>query len=192
MGHHGPRFLTAGMRPFRRRFGKYVATFEPAEASLVADLVDQVRQLLAKRRSQNPDDPLATLTGMTMGSADRPSDPALARLFPDFSADDPELSAGLRTLHEPSLLAAKDAAAMTLLDTLPRSGGQVRLDEPTAVAWSQALNDVRLALGVRLEITEDDTPPPGADDPESPQAAMYSTYRWLSAVQDSLVSTLLE
>lgn len=180
------------MRPFRRRFGKYVASFESAEAALIADLVDQVRQLFAHRRSESPDDPLAQLTGITVGSSRRPSDAALARLFPDFSADDADLSAGMRSLHEPSLLAAKDAAAMTLLDTLPRSGGQVRLDEATAVAWSQAINDVRLALGVRLEITDDDTDPPGADDPESPQAAMYSTYRWLSAVQDSLVTTLLE
>lgn len=180
------------MRPFRRRFGKYVAGFETAEAALIADLVDQVRKLLADRRSASPDDPLAELTGITVGSSTRPTDAVLARLFPDFSADDPELSGGLRSLHEPGLLAAKDSAAMTLLDTLPRSGGQVRLDEATAVAWSQALNDVRLALGVRLGITEDDTDPPGADDPESPQASMYSTYRWLSAVQDSLVTALLE
>jgi hypothetical protein len=45
---------------------------------------------------------------------------------------------------------------------------------------------------VRLQITEDDSPPPGVDDPDSPQAAMYATYRWLSAVQDSLVSAMLD
>ena len=32
---------------------------EPAEASLIADLVDQVRQLLAGRRTETPADPLA-------------------------------------------------------------------------------------------------------------------------------------
>lgn len=180
------------MRPFRRRFGKYVGSFEPAEAALIADLVDQVRQLFSHRRSQGSDDPLVRLTGMAVGSSERPTDPALARLFPDFSADDADLSAGMRSLHEPSMLAAKDRAAVTLLDTLPRSGGQVRLDETTAMAWSQALNDVRLALGTRLEITDDEAVPPGAQEADSPQAAMYSTYRWLSAVQDSLVTTLLE
>ena len=81
---------------------------------------------------------------------------------------------------------------MTLLDSLPRGGGQVRLDDATATAWITALNDVRLALGVRLEITEDDVPPPGIDDPESAEAAMYATYRWLSAVQDSLVTALMD
>jgi predicted secreted protein len=49
-----------------------------------------------------------------------------------------------------------------------------------------------LALGVRLEITEDDELPPGAQDPQSAEAAMYATYRWLSAVQDSLVTALLD
>ena len=45
---------------------------------------------------------------------------------------------------------------------------------------------------MRLEITEDDAPPPGVDDPESAEAAMYATYRWLSAVQDSLVTALMD
>ncbi len=180
------------MRPFHRRFGRYSASFEPAEASLIADLVDQVRQLLADRRAEVPADPLAQLTGMTMGPATKPADPAVARLLPDFHADDAQLSSGLRVLHEPELIAAKDAAAVALLDSLPRGGGPVRLDEPAATAWMAALNDVRLALGVRLEITEDDTPPPGVDVPDSPQAGMYATYRWLSAVQDSLVSAMLD
>ena len=180
------------MRPFHRRFGKYSASFEPAEASLIADLVDQVRQLLADRRTEAPTDPLAQLTGMMMGPDSKPADPAVARLLPDFHAEDAQLSSGLRVLHEPDLIAAKDAAAVELLDSLPRGGGPVRLDDEAAAAWMAALNDVRLALGVRLEITEDDTPPPGVDVPDSPQAAMYATYRWLSAVQDSLVSAMLD
>ncbi|MGS0685224.1 DUF2017 domain-containing protein [Nakamurella sp. GG22] len=180
------------MRPFHRRFGRYVGWLEPAEASLIADLVDQVRQLLAARRTETPADPLAELTGMTVGPTTPPLDPAVARLLPDFHADDAELSAGLRVLHEPDLIAAKDAAAVALLDSLPRGGGQVRLDEDTAGSWIAALNDVRLALGVRLEITDDDALPPGVDDPESAEAAMFATYRWLSAVQDSLVTALLD
>ena len=180
------------MRPFHRRFGRYTGWLEPAEASLIADLVDQVRQLLAARRSETPTDPLAAMTGMTLGPATPPTDPAVARLLPNFHAEDADLSAGLRVLHEPELIAAKDAAAVALLDSLPRGGGQVRLDEDTAASWIAALNDVRLALGVRLEITDDDTAPPGVDDPETPEAAMFATYRWLSAVQDSLVTALLD
>jgi hypothetical protein len=178
------------VRPFRRRFGKFVGWLEPAEASLIADLVDQVRQLLATRRTESPADPLAALTGMTVGPSTPPTDPAVARLLPDFHAEDTELSAGLRVLHEPDLIAEKDAAAVALLDSLPRGGGTVRLDDATAQAWLSALNDVRLALGVRLEITDDAEPAGVTDDPDGQTAAMYHTYRWLSAVQDSLVSAL--
>jgi len=180
------------VRPFHRRFGRYAGWLEPAEASLIADLIDQLRQLLAARRTETPADPLAELTGMTLGPSTPPTDPAVARLLPDFHADDAELSAGLRVLHEPELIAAKDAAAVALLDSLPRSGGQVRLTDEQAGCWIAALNDVRLALGVRLEITEDDAVPPGVEDPESAAAAMFHTYRWLSAVQDSLVTALLD
>lgn len=184
------------MQGFRRRLGKVTATLEPLEASLIADLVDQLRELLAGRRQDRPDDPLATLTGISVGPADKPADPALARLLPDFHADDAQLSSGLRQLREPELIAAKDAAAVTLLDTLPRGGGTVRLDDQQATAWMTSLNDIRLAMSERLQITSDDAveiPPPAVQaDPEGPAAGMWATYRWLSAVLDSLVMAQMD
>lgn len=179
------------MQGFRRRFGKITATFEPVEAGLIADLVDQIRQLLAGRSEHESQDPLVQLTGMTVGPADPPQDPALARLLPDFHAEDAELSAGLRQLREPALVHAKDAAAITLLDTLPPAGGTVRLDQPQVAAWMTALNDVRLAMAERLQITDDDEPATVREDPDGPAAAMYATYRWLSAVLDSLVTAAM-
>jgi hypothetical protein len=113
-------------------------------------------------------------------------------LLPDFSREDPELSAAMRMLREPEVLAEKDSAAVALLDSLPRGGGTVRLDEPTAKAWLAALNDVRLAFGVRLGIADDDVEPAAASaDPSSPEYAMYVTYRWLTAMQESLVQSLM-
>ena len=180
------------MRLFYRRFGRYTAVFEPEEATLIADLVDQVRQMLAGRRAETSADPLARLTGMTMAPATPPADPALARLLPDFHASDAELAAGIRMLREPDLIAMKDASAVRLLDSLPRGGGTVHLDASTAQAWSSTLNDVRLALGVRLDITDDDYEPTADSDPEGMEMAIFATYRWLSAVQDSLVNALME
>ena len=81
---------------------------------------------------------------------------------------------------------------MTLLDSLPRGGGTVHLDAAAAQAWSSTLNDVRLALAVRLNITEDDFEPPADADPEGMEMAIFATYRWLSAVQDSLVTALMD
>lgn len=179
------------MRLFTRRFGRYTAVFEPAEATLLSDLVDQVRQLLAGRRAEASADPLAQVTGMVLAPSSAPSDPALARLLPDFHASDADFAAGMRMLHEPDLISLKDASAVSLLDSLPRGGGTVHLDADDAQAWVATLNDVRLALGIRLEITDDDYEPPADADPDGMQMAIYATYRWLSAVQDSLVTALM-
>lgn len=178
------------MRAFKRSRGRYIATFEPPEVDLLADLLDQVRSLLADRRNAVPADPLAELTGMTTGSARPPEDAVLARLLPDFHHDDGELSAGMRMLREPGLVAQKDSAAVRMLDTLPRGGGTVHLDEEAAKCWLAAINDVRLALGVRLEIEEDtlDNEDLHAD---TPRAFGLRAYAWLSHVQESLVSAML-
>ncbi|MEO7125033.1 MAG: DUF2017 domain-containing protein [Nakamurella sp.] len=181
------------MRLFTGRNGRYSASFEPAEASLLSDLVGQVRTLLAQRRESAPVDPLAELTGLTVGPSTAPEDPAVARLLPDFHRDDPDLSAGMRMLREPEVLAAKDDAAAVLISTLPLSGGPVHLDEATARSWLVAINDVRLVFSVRLAITGDDDPLDAATaDRNGPEYAMHLTYRWLSTVLESLTDALLE
>jgi hypothetical protein len=177
---------------FRRRRGKLVVTLDPAEVQVLADVVDQVRQLLAQRRSEAPADPLDVITGIQTAPSTPPTDPALGRLLPDFSRDDDELAGGLRVLYEPELITTKDRAAVALLDSLPLGGGTVRLTEDVAELWLTALNDVRLALGVRLGL-EDDDAEPDLERPELQGAgpAMYNVYRWLSAIQDSLVTALM-
>jgi hypothetical protein len=177
---------------FHRRRGKLVVTLDPAEVQVLADVVDQVRQLLALRRSAAPADPLEAITGIRTAPSSPPEDPALGRLLPDFHRDDADLAGGLRVLYEPELISAKDRAAVVLLDSLPLGGGTVRLSEEAAEAWLTSLNDVRLALGVRLDITDDDAEPT-LDRAELHGAgpAMYNVYRWLSALQDSLVVALM-
>ena len=180
------------MRGFRRALGRYVATFDAVEVRILADLVDQVRSLFAERRAVS-DDPLAVLTGIAAAPATPPEDDVLARLLPDFTPDDAVLAGGLRQLHEPAIIAAKDAAATTLLDTLPPGGGAVHLDEEQAQAWIAALNDVRLAFGVRLGLDRDDVRPGPTGDPDADrvQEATLAAYDWLTAVQDSLVQQML-
>ena len=51
-----------------------------------------------------------------------------------------------------------------------------------------AVNDVRLALGVALEVTEDMPEQLPADDP---RADHLPVYHWLTWLQDSLVATLM-
>jgi hypothetical protein len=168
---------------------RLVASLEPQEAVVLRGLVSEVRQMLAGRSSENPADELAVLTGIRTGPSTRPDDRVLARLLPDFTTEDPDLAAGLRSLHEPELIEAKDAAASVLLETLPETGGRVELTTEQADAWLAALNDVRLALGTALDVSEDMPDELPADDP---RAAHIGVYHWLTFVQDALVQTRLQ
>ena len=72
--------------------------------------------------------------------------------------------------------------------TLPDGGGEVRLDADQAAAWLRTSNDLRLALGTRLDITDDTEPPEEITGDEDQQLAVYY---WLTAVQGSLVDALV-
>ena len=61
------------------------------------------------------------------------------------------------------------------------------LDPDQAGAWLRTTNDLRLALGTRLEITEDTEPPEDITDEGDQQLAVYY---WLTALQGSLVDAL--
>lgn len=119
-----------------------------------------------------------------------PDDPVLARLLPDAYQDDPEAADEFRKYTESSLREAKKYFAQTLLDTLPPSGGRVRLTGDQARDWMRALNDVRLMFGVRLEVAEDFEEQLAALAPDDPKVAAFEVYGWLGAVQESLVRAL--
>jgi hypothetical protein len=172
---------------WRRRGGLLVAQLSEREAGLLRGMVGQVRDMLGERVAAIPRDELAELTGITAGPTTPPADRVLARLLPDFHREDATLSGGLRALHEPELLAVKDGVAAVVLDTCPARGGRVRLTEEQAQAWLSALNDVRLALGTVLEVTEDMPDELSPDDPRAPHLVVY---HWLTWVQESLIQAL--
>jgi hypothetical protein len=153
--------------------------------------------LLEERESSSPSDELEEITGIKTGNTQPPPDPMLRRLLPDFHKQDhgdPELetsdslNAALRSLHEPEIIDAKRVAAQQLLDTVPENGGRLELTEETANAWITAVNDLRLTLGVLLEI--------GPQGPERlpadhPLAAHLDVYQWLTVLQEYLVLVLM-
>lgn len=125
-------------------------------------LVDQLRQLdrlLDTGQAQAPDDPLAELTGMTAVEERRaPEDPALLRLRPDAYApdvDEGRAAAEFRRFTAGDLEALQRARVATVLETLS-GGDRFDLDAEQAQAWLGALNDLRLVLGSRLGIEDDD------------------------------------
>jgi Domain of unknown function (DUF2017) len=163
---------------------RLVATLEAQEAAVLLGLVGEVRRMLAGRAEDNPADELAVLTGMRTGPSTKPDDHVLARLLPDFSTEDEDLAAGMRSLHEPELIDAKDGAARVIEETLPESGGRIELTPGQADAWLAALNDIRLALGTALDVSED---MPENLPSEDPRTAHLGVYQWLTFVQDALV-----
>jgi len=184
------------MEPFRpTRGGGARAWLAPAEASLLRNLVGQVMMLIAPDEPQAPrgEQSWADLDADLEAMIEAPKisdDPVLARLLPDGYRDDPEAAGEFRRYTESSLRSAKQQAAQEMLDTLPDEGGQIQLNHDQAHAWLKALNDVRLALGVRLNVTEEFDEQWGQLQREDPQWAAYEVYAWLGAVQESLVQAL--
>jgi hypothetical protein len=163
---------------------RLVGTFDAQEAAVLRGLLDEVRQMLAKREADNPADELAVLTGMRTGPSSRPERPRAGPAPARLHHEDADLAAGLRSLHEPELIEAKDRAAAEVLGGLPAGGGRVELTPAQGDVWLAALNDVRLALGTALDVNEemsDDV------DPDDPRAAHLGIYHWLTFVQDGLV-----
>jgi hypothetical protein len=159
------------VKPFRlARGGDVVARLEPAEAGIVGLLLDQLEQLLEA------------------DADDVGGDPVIARLLPDGHRADPELAADYRELTESSLRSGKADDLAMVRATLPDGGGEVRLDADQAAAWLRTSNDLRLALGTRLDVTDDTEPPEEITGEEDQQLAVYY---WLTAMQGSLVDALV-
>jgi Domain of unknown function (DUF2017) len=157
---------------------------ETGEAQVIRTLFGQLLDILGE-----PAQP-KTYEGMPeLALSDNTSvsdDPVVARLFPDAYGDDEEASAEFRRYTEASLRESKRAAAEVVLRTLGE-GGQIVLDADQAQAWLRALNDLRLALGTRLDITEDTFADLGRFDWSDPRNAGYAAYDWLTTLQESLV-----
>jgi hypothetical protein len=134
-------------------------------------------------------DELDAMVGFS-ANTELPDDPALARLLPDGYSDDPESASDFRRFTEESLRSAKIAAAQTVLATLPASGGRVRLSADEAEQWLKALNDVRLALGVRLGVTDNLDAVADQVEPDDPRFAAFWVLAWLGELQLSLVTAL--
>ena len=156
----------------------------------------------ARRRSRpRSEDPLAAL--FAEGPSEPPADPALARLFPEAyaSEESEELrakSAEFRRFTENDLRARKRADALAVvrgLDALsPRGdgGAVLKLTAEDARHWLGALNDLRLTIATRLDITDEDESGElyrlPDDDPRKP---MVMAYLWLGVLQETLIDTLM-
>jgi hypothetical protein len=194
-----------------RRGGGVVGSFAASQAGIIRALVSQVAELVssdpAAAGSAGTADPADAAAGRAAGSAENsledlaellansgsstpPDDPVLARLLPDAYLEDTVAAGDFRRFTEQELRSGKAAAAQTVLSTLPEEGGRVELSESDGQVWLRALNDVRLALGVRLSITEDFSERMDDLDPADPRSAYMWVYDWLTFLQETLVRAL--
>jgi hypothetical protein len=148
-------------RAFRAERGRVTGRLRPHEVELLRSVVQDVTVLL-RTETATPN-------------------PVIDRLFPDPSPD-PETAAAVRDLIADDLRAAKLAAAQALLESLP-DDGKLTLDAETAEQWLTALNDVRLALGTALGVTEEVYDRDSDDD-------QLHVYQWLSFLQETLVEAV--
>jgi Domain of unknown function (DUF2017) len=103
-------------------------------------------------------------------------DPSLVRLFPKAYADDEEAEAAYRELVRDELVEGRLEALRVLEETADAD----RLDDEQLAAWIGALNDFRLVLGTRLDVTEEVySSPVSPRDPRAPELALYGYLTWL-------------
>jgi hypothetical protein len=128
---------------------------------------------------------LAELTAVV---ADADADDAVVqRLFPSAYPDDGAADADYRSITESSLRRERrDRITGCLVDLA--AGSDVPLgDDADAQRWIKVLNDLRLALGTRLGVTEEQVD----IDPTDPESRPWLIYYWLTATQDSVVTALM-
>lgn len=144
-------------------------------------LPDTERDLLASLPSE-----LVALLDETAGDPDAmKEDPALARLFPDaYTAVDTGFNDEYRRLMTDDL---RDRHRISL-ETLASGATSNRIDTEELHAWMTALNQLRLVLGTRLEVTEDLDP--RDIDANHPNANAFALYSYLSWLQEQAVEAL--
>jgi len=145
-----------------------------SDGSFVVDLSENERSLLASLPAQ-----LSTIL------EDEADDPWLQRLFPTAYPKDADREEEWRLLMSVDLHDRRRAQLQVLADT----AGSASLSADELLTWSQALNDLRLYLGTRLDLIEETTEEDFEDEDDRD---LYSLYGWLSFVQGEVVDALSE
>ena len=146
----------------RTRTGRYEINLPAPERTLLGNLADQLRELMSETTDE----------------------PSVRRLFPTAYHDDPERDREYQQLVRDELLERRLTALATLETTLEAD----ELDEGQLGAWLSSLNDLRLVLGTRLDVSEG----PIDVDADDPHAPAYAVYEYLGFLLSQVVDALTE
>lgn len=170
------------MQHFVRQGTVFVSQLDEVERQVITEAVSDVLTLVSTHSG-----------GM---------DPAMNRLFPPMTLEDPFLAEELGVAARDELLLAKTAALRTILSDMEVS--RVVVDAPDVERWLRGLTDVRLVLAERLELDgpEDgdelyalavaagtSQPPTDVPPERLALAVLYSGLTWW---QESLLEALQE
>jgi hypothetical protein len=144
-----------------RRKGERVRLYLDAhEQTLLRELLDQLEPLLVD-----------------------PDDPSLRRLFPPAYSDE-KSDEQYRSLVRDQLVNGRAKSLATMRGTLAEEA----IDLEQADSWLRALNDLRLVLGTRLDVSEEvDYERLDLHEPRARDLAVYGYLAWL---QEQLVEAL--
>lgn len=115
---------------------RFQVNLEPTQRELLADLLQQVRELLTT------------------------DSPALERLFPPAYGDDVERSAGYAVLAGSELVEKRLDALSAFESEIELD----ELTTKQLSSWMRCLNDIRLILGTALNLTDDEEVPEFSED----------------------------
>ncbi len=145
--------------------GTYSLDLSDNERGLITTVVPQLRAMLA----------------------DDPHDETLIRLFPTARPDDPEAEAEYRNLVRGELVSKR----LARLDMVGDLAEATVINREQLAAWTGSINDIRLVLGTRLDVSEDDPPDdepePHDSDEENPESVVRSAYAYLGWLLEHLV-----
>lgn len=168
----------------------YIAQFGDSEKEVLLNLCQQIIELVAERADHGEEDPLAAMVGITSHDSP-PEDEVLHRLLPNAYADQADASE-FRRYTESILRQKKQAHAISMRIHLKSAeDGIVDLDHDNANAWLGALNDIRLALGVRLKVENNSQEELELLSPDDPLRGVYAVYTWLGWLQGTLLTALI-
>jgi len=169
----------------------FVAEFSESEREVLINLVEQIIELLGERTDNHVDDPLAAMVGITTHDSP-PEDEVLLRLLPNAYADQVD-AAEFRRYTESTLRAKKYAHSMSMRITLKSAlDGIIEVDHEGANDWLGTMNDIRLALGVRLKVEQTSHEELELLAPDDPMRGVYAVYSWLGWLQESLIVALMD
>ena len=191
--------------------GFITITFTTQESQVLINLLEQLLELLGDSSvTGNHSDPLMNLFGST-GNDSPPDDPVLRRLLPNAYQDERD-AAEFRRYTEYGLREKKRSAAHLVYEALipseeewnfdkpiDKSTFKILIDSQDIQSWLTTLNDLRLALAVRLGIGlrssengEDSNTHQKFElmTDNDPMKAVYAVYSWLGWLQQSLLEVL--